>query len=51
MSTPAEENRYRRLPEPVHPEDLVETVDVGEHGPGESESEQRDRMLREAGGA
>ena len=28
MTTPAEKNRFRTLPEPVRPEDMVETVDV-----------------------
>jgi hypothetical protein len=44
-------DRFRSLPEPVRPEDTVETVDVGEQPPGETESQARDRMLREAGGA
>jgi|1185.fasta_scaffold279983_2 hypothetical protein len=49
MGERVEENRFRQLPEPVRPEDLVETVDVSERPPGESESQERDRMLREAG--
>jgi hypothetical protein len=46
---PEEPHRYRSLPEPVQPEDLVETVDVSEHHGWESESDERARMLRTAG--
>lgn len=41
--------RFRALPEPVQPEDMVETVDAGSSPPSEDESEERARMLREAG--
>jgi len=50
MSQPAGGDRFRHLPEPVRPEDTVEVVDVADHAPGETESQERDRMLREAGG-
>ena len=49
--TPRDDQRFRQLPEPVRPEDLVESVDVTDPPPGETESQERDRMLREAGGA
>ena len=42
--------RFRSLPEPVLPEDTVETVDVAERHPLSDEHEERARMLREAGG-
>jgi hypothetical protein len=42
--------RFRALPEPVLPEDTVETVAVGFPHPVEDESEERARMLRQAGG-
>jgi hypothetical protein len=45
-----EPSRFRRLPEPPRPEDLVETVDVGEHHEIETEAEERSRFLRTAGG-
>jgi hypothetical protein len=45
-----EPNRYRSLPEPVQPEDLVETVDVSEHHTIDTEAEERARFLRTAGG-
>ena len=50
MAHPPEENRYRHLPEPVLPDDTVETVDAGSAHPVEDESEERARMLRLAGG-
>ena len=50
MAHPPDENRYRHLPEPVLPEDTVETVDAGSAHPVEDESEERARMLRLAGG-
>ncbi|MEX5718941.1 hypothetical protein [Geodermatophilus maliterrae] len=43
--------RFRSLPRPVDPEDAVETVDAGAVRPIATESDERDRMLREAGGA
>jgi hypothetical protein len=43
-------SRFRALPEPVLPEDTVETVDAGSLRPSEDESEERARMLRLAGG-
>jgi hypothetical protein len=42
--------RFRHLPEPVLPEDAVETVDTEAHHPLSDEHEDRARMLREAGG-
>ena len=41
--------RFRRLPEPVPPEDTVETVDTASV-PAPDASGERDRFLREAGG-
>jgi hypothetical protein len=49
VTAPEEPSHYRTLPEPVRPEDLVETVDVGEHHEIDSESEERSRLLRNAG--
>lgn len=49
MSTKDERARFRTLPEPVRPEDAVEMVDVDSPRPGEDESEERARMLREPG--
>jgi hypothetical protein len=43
--------RFRRLPEPIDPDDTVETVDAGAVRPIATESDERDRVLREAGGA
>ncbi len=42
--------RFRTLPEPVRPDDAVETVDATPPPPGTTESDERDRLLREAGG-
>jgi hypothetical protein len=48
--TPEEEReRFRKLPEPVRPEEMVETLDVAEH-PVLTDGDDRDRLLREAGG-
>ena len=49
MTPPAEENRFRHLPEPVLPEDLVETVDTGQRPVRDEETEERERFLRQAG--
>jgi hypothetical protein len=43
--------RFRRLPEPIDPDDTVETVDAASARPAATESDERDRVLREAGGA
>ena len=43
--------RFRSLPEPVDPDDTVETVDATVVHPAATGSDERDRMLREAGGA
>ena len=43
--------RFRALPEPVDPDDAVETVDAGAVRPIATASDERDRLLREAGGA
>ena len=45
-----DENRFRVLPEPPRREDLVETVDVSREADFETESEERARFLRNAGG-
>ena len=50
VTQPEEPNRYRRLPEPVQPEDFVETVDVSEHLEVETDHEELARFLRSAGG-
>jgi hypothetical protein len=42
-------DRFRLLPDPVRPEDTVEMVDTTSLPPREP-AEERDRMLREAGG-
>ncbi len=42
--------RFRTLPDPVRPDDVVETVDATAAAPLETESDERDRFLREAGG-
>jgi len=44
-----ERERFRHLPEPIRPEDMVETLDVAEH-PLQTDGDDRDRLLREAGG-
>jgi hypothetical protein len=51
MGQPMDESRFRSLPEPLRPEDLVETVDVSQVSARDEAGEERDRMLREAGGA
>ncbi len=43
-------DRFRTLPEPVRPDDAVETVDATTARPVETESDERARFLREAGG-
>lgn len=50
MSEKADENRFRTLPEPVRPEDMVETVDVASLPARDEETEQREQFLRTAGG-
>jgi hypothetical protein len=50
MTERDDRERFRHLPEPVLPEDTVETVDVAERHPLSDEHEDRARMLREAGG-
>jgi hypothetical protein len=50
MTHPPEENRFRHLPEQVRPEDFVETVDTGQLPPRDEETEERERLLRQAGG-
>jgi|tagenome__1003787_1003787.scaffolds.fasta_scaffold17885623_1 hypothetical protein len=48
MSGDERRERFRHLPDPVRPEDAVESVDVAERRPiGEREDEER--FLREAG--
>ncbi len=50
--TPPEDprERFRTLPEPVRAEDAVETVDVTPTRPDTTESDERDTLLRQAGG-
>ena len=50
MSAEDDRERFRHLPEPIRPEDTVETVDAGSPVPEEDEAEERARMLRLAGG-
>jgi hypothetical protein len=50
MTVPEDRDRFRRLPEPVRREEMVETVDTASHEVPDG-SEERDRLLREAGGA
>jgi hypothetical protein len=45
-----EPSRFRHLPEPPRPEDLIETVDASERREIETEAEERARFLRSAGG-
>ena len=42
-------DRFRDLPEPVRPEDAVETVDTATR-PVRDEGDERDAFLRQAGG-
>jgi hypothetical protein len=46
----ARRSRFAALPEPVRPEDWVETVDAADHPATTGEDEQA-RLLRLAGGA
>jgi hypothetical protein len=50
MGERVDENRFRHLPEPVRSEDLVETVDVSERHEIDTETQERERLLRQAGG-
>ncbi|NEM07966.1 hypothetical protein [Geodermatophilus normandii] len=51
MTAPEEpRERFRTLPEPVRPEDAVETVDAEPARSVETEGDERARFLREAGG-
>ena len=50
MTEPEESGRYRRLPDPVRLEETVEVVDSSP-GPAPDASDERERFLREAGGA
>ena len=50
MSEQGDRRRFRRLPEPVRPEDLVETVDTAQRPVRDEETEGRERFLRSAGG-
>jgi hypothetical protein len=51
MNEHSARDRFRSLPEPVRPEDLVETVDVSNRPARDEAGEERDRMLRDVGGA
>ena len=50
MSERPDDKRFQSLPEPVRPEDLVETVDVSSLPTQDEETEERERFLRSAGG-
>ena len=50
MTDGPDRERFRRLPEAVRPQDMVETVDTTVPPARESDTEDRDRMLRLAGG-
>ncbi len=50
MTDAPEESRFRHLPERVRPEELVETVDTAERPVRDEETEERERLLRSAGG-
>jgi hypothetical protein len=51
MTQPSDVNRFQRLPEPVGPDEFVETVDTA-HVPVRGEdTEERERLLRTAGGS
>lgn len=43
-------DRFRKLPERVLPDEMVEMVDVSEFPVRDEESEARERLLRQAGG-
>jgi hypothetical protein len=49
MTAPDDREAYRRLPDPVRPEDVVETVDTSP-APARDASDEREVFLREAGG-
>ncbi|MGY1642065.1 hypothetical protein ACI782_13195 [Geodermatophilus sp. SYSU D00703] len=49
MTVPDDRERFRRLPDPVQPEDVVETVDTSPV-PARDASDEREVFLREAGG-
>jgi hypothetical protein len=49
MSEQGDRRRFDRLPEPVRPEDAVETVDTSSL-PVSDRNADRDRVLRAAGG-
>ena len=50
VTSEEQRDRFRRLPEPVPPEEMVETIDIAER-PLLTDGDDRDRLLREAGGA
>jgi hypothetical protein len=51
MANRGDPDRNRRLPEPVRPEEYVETVDVSTHPGHDEERQERERLARTAGGA
>jgi hypothetical protein len=51
MSEREGRERFRELPEPVRPDEWVAEVDTSTPHPADTESDERARMLREAGGA
>ena len=44
------DNPYRHLPEPIPTDNYIETVDVSSLPSRDGETEERERMLRQAGG-
>ena len=49
MTRDDERERFRQLPEPIRPEEMVETIDIAERSL-QTDGDDRDRLLREAGG-
>jgi hypothetical protein len=50
MTTAAAEDRFRELPERVRPEEFIESVDTAQRPPRDEDTEERERLLRSAGG-
>lgn len=44
-------DRFRKLPKPVRPEEMIEMVDVSELPIRDEEGETRERLLRQGGSA
>ena len=49
MTREDDRERFRQLPEPIRPEEMVETIDIAERSL-QTDGDDRDRLLREAGG-